>query len=202
MKHNTSVVTSDATARTVFACAQQRAHNIRFILDCNGVNHVVGALELCVGPSFDALTRAYADENILCWGNDIDRRWRPMQHTQQRRWIDGDAMTVASKLDPTSNIKVVVFAPPLTYGCTGRRVHALMVDEVTPRYVDFIDQLATWFKIVDVAVMVLPGRARATSDDRSQFHHLIGQLTTDYDVIDRNLVVGCTKYVDLYITRK
>lgn len=176
---NLSTLDDHATARTDPEAALQRAENLAIL----GVRSV---LELCVGPSLRVLEAAYARVGISCVGNDIQRRWR--EYYPQGRWVLGDALTV-----DWSPFDAVVFAPPVTRGCTGKRVDALRIDEVFPRYDDFLAR-----PYAGVRAMVLPARALATRWDREQMHALIGSRSVE--------VVPLTsgrrrirKYVDVYL---
>ncbi len=176
---NLSVLSDEATARTDPEAALQRAENLAVL----GARSV---LELCCGPSLRVLERSYAAVGIACSGNDIDRRWRKYHPTGS--WVMGDALQV-----DWSPYDAVVFAPPVTRGCTGRRADALRISEVFPRYSDFLARPHHGIK-----VMVLPARALATGYDRSEMYELIGDRTVE--------VVPLTsgrrrirKYVDVYV---
>lgn len=176
---NLSVLDDDTTARTDPEAALQRAENLAVL----GARSV---LELCCGPSLRTLERAYAQHGIRCTGNDIDRRW--LEYHPHGRWIIGDALTA-----DWSSFDAVVFAPPVTRGCTGRRIDALRISEVFPRYADFLSLPHRGIK-----VMVLPARALATRYDRQEMYDLIGDRTVE--------VVPLTsgrrrirKYVDVYL---
>lgn len=119
---NLSTVGPLATARTCVEAAWQRAEHLAIL----GARRV---LELCVGPSIHTLRFAYDAYGIEVTGNDLDPQWRPD--------ILGDCLTV-----DWSPYDTIVFAPPLSRGCTGRRADALSVNEVTPSYEDF---LTRWY---------------------------------------------------------
>ncbi len=155
---NLSTTTDHATARTCVECAAQRAEYIARL----GVKRV---LELCVGPSLRDLVEAYAVHGIQVTGNDIDERWR--EYYPDGSWLMGDALEL-----PYAGFDVVVFAPPLTRGCTGTREDSLRTDEVQPPYRSFIDRLAA----STIGVLVLPGRAMATRRDRAATHELLGRI--------------------------
>ena len=152
---NLSVLPVEQTARTCCAVATARAGRMAEL----GVRSV---LELCVGPSYQVLADAYGARGIRCVGNDVERRYV----TADGEWRVGDALAV-----PLSDVDAVVFAPPLSKGCTGRREDALMVDDVEPRYVDFLARP----DLPRVVVLVLPGRATTSRWDRTQTHKLLGQ---------------------------
>jgi hypothetical protein len=181
--HNTSAVSDEVTARTCWECAEQRAENL----------HVLGSkkvLELCVGPSLSLLERAYEKYGIEVTGNDVDRRWR--NYYPRGRWVIGDALAM-----DYAGFDAVVFAPPLTNGCTGKREDALSVLTVQPRYLDFVRRLGGYR---GVAVLVLPGRSGATSYDREEFFELLARLPVAFEVIP--LKAGkrkIVKYYDVYL---
>jgi hypothetical protein len=175
---NLSRVEDEATARTDPECALQRAENLAVL----GVRSV---LELCVGPSLRSLEEAYGRFGIRCDGNDVDPRWR--DYHPDGRWLLGDCFAV-----DWSPYDAVVFAPPLSRGCTGRREDSLRVEEVLPRYADFVAR-----PYGGLRVMVLPARSLSTREDRRQFHRLVDWLPAD--VVE--LTSGprrIRKYVDVY----
>jgi hypothetical protein len=177
-------MSNDATAKTCADCAHQRAENLAIL----GAKSV---LELCVGPSLIMLEKAYAVHGIKVTGNDIDPRWQKFH--PRGNWLIGDALQL--QFDP---FDAVVFAPPLSAGCTGKREDALMINEVFPKYTSFLNSL-NGFK--GLAVMVLPGRSLSTSRDRSQFYELMSKLGSDYEVV--SLTAGkrnITKYHDVYVS--
>jgi hypothetical protein len=180
---NVSVVSDVETASTCEECAEQRAMHLA-VLGCKSV------LELCVGPSLHIFERAYSKHSISVTGNDIDRRWKSFY--PKGRWLIGDCLDL--KL---SGFDAIVFAPPLSRGCTGTREDSLMVDEVRPRYRDF---LVSSSDFVGVRVLVLPGRAFATHQDRSQTHSLLASLPGAFEVLP--LVSGkrrIVKYHDVLL---
>lgn len=177
--NNLSVLDDDMTARTSPEAALQRAENLAVL----GARTV---LELCAGPSLMVLERAYAQHGIYVVGNDIDQRW--IDYYPKGSWVRGDALQV-----DWSPFDAVVFAPPLSKGCTGKRDDALRVSEVVPRYEDFLSRPYRGWR-----VMVLPGRALATRDDRREVYDLIEDRQAE--------VVPLTsgrrkirKYVDVYL---
>jgi hypothetical protein len=177
---NTSSLPDDETAQTDPECTRQRAEHLAIL----GAHNV---LELCVGPSLRALDTAYRAHWISVVGNDIDPRWR--RAYPDGSWLIGDALTV-----DWSQFDTVVFAPPLTVGCTGRREDALPISRITPSYREF---LARPFD--GLRVMVLPARAIATPADRREFYELIAMIDGPCDVIA--LTAGARrirKYVDVY----
>jgi hypothetical protein len=176
---NVSTVNNDDTARTNIECAYQRAENLAIL----GVKTV---LELCVGPSLKVLEHAYKVNRIKVTGNDIDPRW--MLYYKTGDWIIGDAL----KID-YSGFDAVVFAPPLSRGCTGTREDALSINQVVPRYIDFMRR-----PFNGVRCMVLPARTFATRLDRKEFFDLTFDLTNP-EIIP--LTAGSRKirkYVDVY----
>ncbi len=176
---NLSRLSDDATARTDPEAALQRAENLAVL----GARSV---LELCCGPSLRVLEKAYAQHDITCHGNDIERRWR--EYYPDGRWVLGDALSV-----DWSGFDAVVFAPPVTRGCTGRRADALRIGEVFPRYTDFLDRPFDGIK-----VMVLPARALATGYDRSEMHALIGGRSVEIVPLTSGRR-SIRKYVDIYL---
>jgi hypothetical protein len=176
---NTSQYKDEQTARTCEDCAWQRAENLATF----GVRRV---LELCVGPSLKVLHRVYGEYHIDVTGNDIDRRWET--YYPHADWRIGDCFSV-----DWSGFDAVVFAPPLSKGCSGKREDALTINQVFPRYTDFIRRTFS-----GVRCMVLPARTFSTRQDRGEFYN----LTFDLPAID---VVPLTagnrrirKYVDVY----
>lgn len=186
----------DDTARTCVAAATQRAVHLAVL----GVKKV---LELCVGPSLSALTRAYASHGVSVVGNDIDRRWVAYACRYgggAEQWRIGDAL----EIDP-AGCDAVVFAPPLSRGCTGRREDSLRVDEVTPGFGSFLQRAREIaYARVAVAVMTLPGRAFATHVDRHATYRLLSLAAYGWSRVEvvplfdaRGRVV---KYHDVYLT--
>lgn len=186
MDVNLSSFSDDATAKTREECARQRIENLNIL----GVKHV---LELCVGPSLKILEKLGAKAGIKVTGNDIDPRWqRSHPHGQ---WIMGDALSVSYR-----PFDAVVFAPPLSKGCSGRREDALQIEEVCPSYGAFLKKATAETKIL---VLVLPGRSLSTASDRRQLHKLLAHVSSlgrSAELIP--LTAGTkklTKYVDLYL---
>lgn len=186
---NISQYEDNKTARTRSACARQRAENLAVL----GVDSVI---ELCVGPSLQALEGAYKAVGIqTVAGNDIDPRWR--DYYPLGSWIIGDA----TKVD-ASGFDAVVFAPPLSKGCSGTRKDSLSVDEVFPAYRDILQSKAR------VLTLVLPGRTLSIREDREQLHGLVSDIHrfrpgSIVDVVPLKDERGrVTKYVDVYIVGK
>lgn len=177
---NLSKFTNSSTACTNKVCCDQRAENLAIL----GVKTV---LELCVGPSLRTLEESYSKHGIVCTGNDIDDRWR--RHYEYGKWIIGDAVRIDN--DTLSRFDAIVFAPPLSLGCSGERNDALSIDQILPSYHNFLSLPNM------VTVLVLPGRSLATKQDREQFHGLLGQIKRKHDVIP--LIHKVVKYYDLYI---
>ena len=180
---NLATLPEDETARTDPECAAQRAENLAIL----GVGSV---LELCVGPSLRVMEAAYSACGIVVTGNDVDERWR--RYHPEGRWEMGDCLTV----DPRP-YDAVVFAPPVTRGCTGRRADSMRVSEVEPGYGRFLCALHAW-GFAGVGVLVLPARAVATSLDRQETYELLSSLGS-YEMIalhaERRRI---RKYVDVY----
>lgn len=127
-------------------------------------------------------------------GNDIDPRWR--EYYPRGKWVIGDALEV-----DLLSYSAVVFAPPLSRGCTGLRCDALSVDQVTPTYASFIGRvLSSGFR--GIGVLVMPARALATRSDRRQMHSTLSMLghlwqeTVPLTAGPRRI----RKYVDAYFT--
>lgn len=179
--NNISLYSDAATANTRLKCASQRAENLAILLRPGA-----RVLEMCVGPSLQRLEREYAKYGIECVGNDIDARWKT--YYPGGRWIIGDALAL-----DVSNFDAVVFAPPLSKGCSGRREDSLSLEKVNPSYRSFL-QAYRGFK--GIKAMVLPGRTLSVKHDRMEFHKLLAELT-DYDVVP--LKDKVVKYVDVYI---
>ena len=179
VSNNISLYDVNLTANTCTSCAQQRAFNIHTIYTPKTV------LELCVGPSLPILERYYNSYNINVIGNDIDKKYLK----QSPNMIIGDCFTINY-----SKSNVVVFAPPLSKGCSGKREDSLSIEQVTPSYYDFL-------KIRNSkCVLVLPGRSKATKRDRVQFYKLICYLhSNSIDFIVTPLVDRVVKYYDVYI---
>lgn len=180
MERNLSRLSDDDTARTDPECASQRAENLAIL----GAKSV---LELCVGPSLRVLEAAYARHGIVASGNDLERRWR--EYYPKGRWVIGDALAI-----DWSAYDAVVFAPPVTRGCTGRRADALRIDQVNPSYRSFMARPYS-----GIRVLALPARSIATSEDRREYHALLSEIRVPYDVVplvaERRRI---RKYVDVY----
>lgn len=179
---NTSIVPDSRTARTNETSARQRAINLYTL----GSKRII---ELCCGPSLKVLKKFYSDFEIECSGNDIEERWRDY-------YPEGDWYISDYKKVPFEKFDTVVFAPPLTKGCTGKRVDSLPIGEVSPSYDEFLE-VTKHFK--GLRVLVLPARSVATKYDRNQYYKLLSKLS-NYEVVyltegRRNV----RKYVDIYI---
>ena len=183
---NLSAFADDETASTREECARQRMEHLS----------ILGAktsIELCVGPSLKVLDRFGSEVGIQVTGNDIDPRWK--RRYTEGRWILGDALSV--NYDP---FDAVVFAPPLSRGCSGKREDALQIEDVLPTYDSFLAGASATRKIL---VLVLPGRSLSTARDREQLFKLlalISSLGLRPEMVP--LTSGpkrLTKYVDLYL---
>lgn len=172
------------TANTNSVCALQRAENL-FSL---GVKTVI---ELCVGPSLQILEKCYNQFGIKVTGNDIDMRWKKFY--PNGNWIIGNCMEVERSMYDS-----IVFAPPLSLGCSGRREDSLKVSEVIPAYETAIDLLMR--NPCAVTVFVLPARSMSSKMDRKDTFKLLNQLNNinrKFELIPlKNKVI---KYWDLYI---
>lgn len=178
---NISLYTDALTANTCPGCAHQRAENLAILLRPGAV-----VLEMCVGPSLQRLEREYACYGIRCVGNDIDPRWK--RYYPAGRWMIGDALNL-----DVSGFDAIIFAPPLSKGCSGRREDSLSLEQVNPSYRDF---LRAYHNFRGVKVMVLPGRTLSLRHDRDELYRLLNGLP-DHEVVP--LKDKVTKYVDIYI---
>lgn len=174
---NTSTVTDEHTARTCLVCAKQRAEYL-------GILGVTNVLELCVGPSLRTLEQCYGEYKITTTGNDVDARWKA--YYPEGDWRIGDAR----KLD-TRGFDAVVVAPPLSSGCSGRRIDSLFPDQVYPSYDDFL-RLPN-----PVVVYVLPAKTLSLKEGRKQLHKLLAKIDRKYEVVPLKSK-RVTKYVDIY----
>lgn len=184
---NISQVEDDATARTCIDVANQRAENLAIL----GVKNVI---ELCCGPSLRTLEQSYLRHGISCSGNDIQSRWR--SYYREGKWLIGDCLKV-----PYEGFDCIVFAPPCSSGCTGTRADSLQIEEVFPRYTDFLSKICP--TEVKVKVLVLPARSLSTRYDREQFFKLVKTCNENYKVDVFENTAGrrkIRKYVELYLT--
>jgi hypothetical protein len=182
---NISLYSPDRTARTCTDCALQRAENLSIL----GSKRV---LELCIGPSLQCLQKTYKKFNIDVCGNDIDPRWKKFY--KPGNWLIGDALTI-----PYVSFDTVVFAPPLSHGCSGRREDALMIDDVSPKYQDFLAKIEKE-AYKGRYVLVLPARCLVTKEDKNQLYSLLSKIkTTNKEVVPLTAGTrGIRKYVDIY----
>jgi len=189
-EHNLSYISDGETARTNKEAAFKRAENLALY----GASHV---LELCVGPSLEAFDAAYGSYGIQVTGNDIDARWKALY--PHGRWLIGDAME-----QDYSKFDSIVFAPPLSRGCTGKREDSLQIESVKPNYYRFLSKILGQ-KYDGNVVLVLPGRVFATKQDRMQFYRLIHMIALNgFNFEIAELKCGrrkIRKYVDLYLRR-
>ena len=177
--NNTSQYDIKLTANTCEVCAKQRAENIFYLYKPNRV------LELCVGPSLSVLEKCYSYYGVDAIGNDIDKKYLK----QSPNMIIGDCFTVDYNV-----ADVVVFAPPLSKGCSGKREDSLSIKDVNPSYYDFLKVRRS------KAVLVLPGRSKATKKDREQFYILLNTLyCNNINFIVSELRNKVVKYYDIYL---
>jgi len=185
---NIAIGPLDKVARTHREVAQQRAERLKSL-------NVKRVLELCVGPSLRVLEEEYKKVGITCIGNDIDSRW--FEYYPKGTWLSADAV---SDKPLYCNVDAYVFAPPLSRGCSGRREDSLQIDQITPKYTDFVDKYTGF-----LLVLVLPARALATREDRTQLYKLISFCSIrNYTVSIKEVCVGrrqIRKYVELYLKR-
>lgn len=188
---NVSTVPDELTASTSEEVARQRADAL-----CR-IDRVESVLELCVGPSFRTLYDAYAAKGIVCFGNDIEERWQPNDKELNFRWVQGDAMQLSYDRTPYD---AVVFAPPLSRGCTGKREDALRVDQVQPDYVEFIKKIAWTARPPTFVVLVLPGRSLSTKRDHEATYKVVSHASAIGIVeLQERIVGGVMKYLDIVI---
>lgn len=186
--NNVSLVEDKVTAKTCVDAADQRAENLAIL----GVKNV---LELCVGPSLKTLEQSYLRHGISVSGNDIQSRWAT--YYREGKWLLGDCFKI-----PYEPFDCVVFAPPLSRGCTGRRVDSLTIDRVVPRYKDFLSHIASQGKTF---VLVLPARSWATRQDREQYFELMSHIRSLGLSPDAVAITSgkrkITKYIDVYVSK-
>lgn len=180
--NNISLYSDAKTANTRLNCARQRAENLAILLRPGAK-----VLEMCVGPSLQRLEIEYARYGITCFGNDIDTRWKT--YYPRGRWMIGDALDL-----DVSGFDAIVFAPPLSRGCSGRREDSIPLEQVNPSYRSFLQAYRGY---TGVKAMVLPGRTLSLRHDRDELYKLLNDIP-DYELVPlRDKVV---KYVDIYIT--
>ena len=185
---NVPSVTNAETACTNKEAAFKRAENLAML----GASNV---LELCVGPSLEVLETAYHSFGIEVTGNDIESKWKV--YYPEGNWIIGDAL----KQD-YNPFDTIVFAPPLSKGCTGKREDSLSIKDVTPTYYKFLFG-ALIRKYAGNIVLVLPARCLSTKKDREQLYRLlafVSQNKLTFEMIE--LKCGrrkIRKYVDVYL---
>ncbi|KKN65712.1 hypothetical protein LCGC14_0478510 [marine sediment metagenome] len=188
---NLSFVSNAETARTNKEAAFTRAENLAML----GASNV---LELCVGPSLETLEDAYNSYVINVTGNDIEPRWK--NYYTKGKWVIGDALNV-----DYSNYDSIVFAPPLSVGCTGTRKDSLSIDGVTPSYYKFLFGILIK-KYPGNIVLVLPARCLSTRKDRQQLYRLLSFISKN-NLTSELVELKCgrrkiRKYVDLYLRIK
>lgn len=177
---NISKYNDSETANTNLVCAKERAMNLSIL----GSKKV---LELCVGPSLSVLEDCYSEYGIECYGNDIEKRWQ--EYYPSGKWIIGDALTIdVNKFD------TLVFAPPLSHNCSGRREDSLSIEKINPKYLDFLESYKD-FK--GIKVLVLPGRTLSVRSDKDQLYKLLDKINSKFEVVPlKNKII---KYIDVYI---
>jgi len=175
---NVSYYPVEVTANTKKGIAEQRAENLDIL---NATN----VIELCCGPSLSVLGSAYNEYDIKVTGNDIDPRYEG--YAPDYPWLIGDCFEVDTK-----QYDFIVFAPPLSKGCSGRREDSLSIFDVTPSYLDALD----CFKDQNLC-LTLPGKSLSTSKDRAEFYKLLSLINRPFEVV--LLKQKVTKYIDIYI---
>lgn len=148
-----------------------------------------------MGPSLATLESAYHQFGISVTGNDIDKRWKTFY--EEGNWIIGDALSISY-----SGFDTIVFAPPLSKGCTGKREDSLQIEQVTPSYYEFLKRMQTENEDL-LGVLVLPGRSISTYFDRVQFFKLMSKMySLKLNFKHERLTDGkITKYYDVYFSR-
>ena len=179
--NNISLYSDAMTANTRLKCTEQRAENLAILLKPGSK-----VLEMCVGPSLQRLEKEYAKYDIKCIGNDIDPRWK--DYYPCGRWMIWDALNL-----DVSSFDAIIFAQPLSKGCSGRREDSLSLEQVNPSYKSF---LHAYKNFKGIKAMVLPGRTLSLKHDRDELYKLLNELS-DYEVVP--LKDKVTKYVDIYI---
>ena len=100
----------------------------------------------------------------------------------------GDALDL-----DVSGFDAIIFAPPLSMGCSGSREDSIPLEQVNPLYRSF---LQTYRGYTGVKAMVLPGRTLSLRHDRDELYKLLNDIP-DYELVPlRDKVV---KYVDIYM---
>lgn len=179
---NLSVLDDNSTAKTNIESAYQRSDNLCIL----GSKKV---LELCVGPSLKVLEKAYKSNNIECWGNDFEQRWK--DYYPKGKWIMGNCFDI-----DFSTFDTIVFAPPLSIGCTGRRIDSLSINQITPSYQGFMQKASQYPNILKV--MVLPAKVIITNFDKKQLYKLLSKIKNyDMDILTEGKR-KIRKYVDIY----
>lgn len=198
---NTTQYDLDKTAKTSEVIAKQRAENLYAL-------NIKSVLELCVGPSAVILEKEYSKYRIQSIFNDIDSRWRDFYYLNKNKkpHIVDYIWRIGNCLNIRWTTQAVVFAPPLSNGCSGRREDSLMINDVTPSYNEFLKEFKYrsqhgMFPIL--GVLVLPARSIATKEDRKQFYHLLQTILSmgfNFEIVE--MYDKVRKYIDVYITRK
>ena len=186
---NISNFQDNLTASTNITSAKLRAENLYSL----GAKEV---LELCVGPSFEILKKAYETYGINFFGNDIENRWK--KYYPDSSWFIEDC----TKLD-FSQFQSVVFAPPLSVGCSGKREDSFRINQVNPNYYFFPFSS----KLPEISVLVLPARSLSSKLDRGEFFKFYSFLVKKFS--NKNIEVFQSgiqkshrfirKYLEIYI---
>lgn len=184
---NISLYEDLKTASTNRICAKQRAEFLKQL----GIRKV---LELCVGPSLKILQQEYDKQNIECWGNDIDKRWK--NYYQNSNWFIDDAFNVVK--EQYRNFDAIVFAPPLSKGCSGKRNDSLSIFEVKPNYLDFI-KLIESLSYHGIIILTLPGKTWSNRKEKTEYYKLLSYLYGKFEFEPLELFDGCRKYIDLIL---
>lgn len=183
---NISNFSDQKTANTNIVSAKQRAAYLNSI-------HAHNIMKLCVGPSLKRLQAVYANYGISCWGNDIDSRWK--EYYPQGHWMIGDALRLVQKLQ---RFDTIVFAPPLSKGCSGRREDSLYLKDVSPGYKEFLQAYKQYIGVKNL-VLVLPGKTLSIKSEKNEMYKLLSCINVPYQIIPLTNV--CVKYIDILIPK-
>lgn len=190
--HNTSRYAVTSTATTNQDCIDQRIQNIKRAFPSS-----LKIIETCAGISSVFLKESYREAGFHITTNDIDPRYQ----RYEKDMVIGDVLSL-----DFSSYDVVVFAPPLSRGCSGNREDSLMIEEVRPSYREFLAN-TIFLENLQGICLVLPGRTFSTARDKEQFYSLVSCIYNLFSshqpngqAFEKKLVVKrCTKYVDLYL---
>ncbi len=186
--HNLSKYKDFETANTHCSIASKRAANIAQFKKKD-------ILELCVGPSLSTLEKEYKKLGLNVTGNDIEFRWK--KHYPNGKWLIGNCFDI-----DWNPFDMIVFAPPLSKNCSGKREDSLMIESVNPSYYDFIKKLNK--EKNKSAIIVLPARSISTKYDRNQYYKLLSFIQrNNYNIkpIEMKDNKNIRKYIDVFIDK-